>query len=103
MYAVHVVFELKPEHVAAFQARVIRQASDSLALEPGCRRFDAWSDAARPELVHLYELYDDAAAFDAHLGSAHFAAFDAEVAEMIALKTVTRLDRPLFLTEGETS
>ncbi|MEL6748477.1 MAG: antibiotic biosynthesis monooxygenase [Pseudomonadota bacterium] len=37
----------------------------------------------------LYELYDDRAAFEAHLASAHYAAFDAATKDLIAAKTVT--------------
>ncbi|MEM7522936.1 MAG: antibiotic biosynthesis monooxygenase [Pseudomonadota bacterium] len=41
--------------------------------------------------MFLYEVYDDAAAFDAHLASDHFKDFDAAVAPMVAAKTVRRL------------
>ena len=36
----------------------------------------------------LYEIYDDATAFQAHLASPHFKAFDVQVAQMVAEKTV---------------
>ena len=45
-------------------------------------------DAARPDEVFLYEVYADAVAFDAHLASAHFKAFDRATALMIADKIV---------------
>ena len=38
--------------------------------------------------VFLYELYDDAAAFDAHRGMPHYRRFDAGTAAMIASKDV---------------
>lgn len=40
----------------------------------------------RPGEVVLYELYDDAAAFRAHLDSGHFKAFDAAVGDMVIAK-----------------
>lgn len=43
--------------------------------EQGGRRFDVCTDAGRPGVVYLYELYDDRAAFDTHLASARFKAF----------------------------
>lgn len=95
MYCVAVVFELDPERAEAFHARVLQQSEDSLREEPGCRVFEVWTAAGAPETVFLYEIYDDAAAFDAHLASAHFAAFDADIAPMVRAKTVTRLDRRL--------
>ncbi|MFK7944291.1 MAG: putative quinol monooxygenase [Paracoccaceae bacterium] len=56
--------------------------------EPGCQRFDVWQDPADPARVCLYEVYNDRAAFDAHLVSAHFKAFDAEVASWVMDKQV---------------
>lgn len=88
MFAVTVLFTLKPGKGARFRDRVAENADTSLAREPDCLRFDVVSDGARPDEVFLYELYTDAAAFDAHLGSDHFRAFDAEVAEMVASKVV---------------
>ena len=73
-----VTFEILPERAEAFRDRVRLQARDSLA-EPGCRRFDVWCDTGDCSRVFLFEVYDDRAAFDAHLASAHFRDFDAEV------------------------
>lgn len=87
MYLVAVTFRIHPDHAAAFLARVQQQATDSLE-EPGCRRFDVWQAPGDPAGVFLYEIYDDRAAFDVHLASAHFKAFDAEVAPWVAAKTV---------------
>ncbi|MGI9463684.1 MAG: putative quinol monooxygenase, partial [Aestuariivirgaceae bacterium] len=53
-----------------------------------CRRFDVCTDPDRPERVFLYEIYDDRAAFDAHLASDHFKAFDAEVVPITLDKVV---------------
>lgn len=38
--------------------------------------------------MFLYEVYDDRAAFQAHLTSVHFLEFDAQTASMVAGKTV---------------
>ena len=40
----------------------------------------------------LYEIYDDDAAFEAHMRSAHFVQFDAESAPLIVDKSVIRCD-----------
>jgi len=39
--------------------------------------------------VVLYEIYDDAAAFEVHKKTPHFALFDRESAPFVATKTVT--------------
>jgi quinol monooxygenase YgiN len=82
-----VTFEIVPERAEAFRDRVRRQAADSLG-EPGCRRFDIWCDSDDCCRVFLFEIYDDRAAFDAHLESRHFQAFDAEVAPWVEAKKV---------------
>lgn len=95
MFAVTVTFELRAGEADAFIARVRQQAQDSLQNEPDCVQFDVCVNPERPQIVFLYEIYQSPAAFDAHLASAHFAAFDAEIAPMVRAKTVTRLDRRL--------
>lgn len=87
-YAVCVTFGLKAVHMDAFVARVAQQAKDSLS-EPGCRVFDVWTGGAQSQRVFLYEVYDDRAAFDAHLETPHFHSFDAAVADMVISKDVS--------------
>ena len=88
MYAVVVTLTLKPDQMNSFMPLMRRNAETSLTEEPGCRQFDVATDPARPEEVFLYEIYDSADAFAAHLSSGHFKDFDAATAEMIADKTV---------------
>ena len=88
MFVVTVTFEAKPEHADAFLSRVRRQAADSLTRESGCLRFDVCTDPERPGRVFLYELYASRAAFEAHLESDHFRAFDREVASWLEAKTI---------------
>jgi quinol monooxygenase YgiN len=88
MFVVTVSFVVVPAHAAVFLAHVGKQASDSLEGEPGCHRFDVCIDPDRPERVFLYEIYADAAAFGAHLETAHFKAFEREAGPMLVSKTV---------------
>lgn len=88
MFAVVAHFTIHAAQAADFLSLVVENAQSSRRDEPGCRQFDVVSDPARPGDVLLYELYDDAAAFDAHLTTAHFKRFDAATAAMIADKTV---------------
>lgn len=93
MYVIVVDFHVHPGHAQAFEAAVKANASQSLASEAGCRQFDVCCDPADPALFMLYELYDDAAAFDEHLRTAHFRAFDAASAPWVSHKRVRRLLR----------
>ncbi len=88
MFAVCVRFEINPEDMQNFLPLMQEQAKNSRELEPGCHVFDICMSEAS-ETVFLYELYTDAEAFQAHLTSAHFRAFDAAVAPMIQNKEVS--------------
>lgn len=88
MYVVTVDFTIPEEHLAAFMPLMLENARVSRETEAGCRRFDVCSDPVQPERVFLYELYDDRAAFDAHLATAHFKDFDGAVKTMVAGKAV---------------
>ncbi|SDC40307.1 putative quinol monooxygenase [Ruegeria marina] len=90
MYVVTVTFTLHSDRLAEFMPLMIENARLSRALESGCRQFDICTgrdDGAAPE-VFLYEVYESAAAFGAHLESDHFKAFDAKVGDMIASRVV---------------
>jgi len=87
MYLVAVTFTIAGDRAEAFAARVQQQAVDSLT-EDGCQRFDVWFGPDGPSTVFLYEIYDDRAAFDVHLASPHFKAFDAEVTPWIVDKKI---------------
>jgi quinol monooxygenase YgiN len=92
-YVVTVEFEIDPLHFGAVLPLMRENARLSRGLEPGCRQFDVCTDPARPNAVFLYERYGDRAAFEAHLASEHFLAFDAAVRDMITAKSVRTLRR----------
>ncbi|MEM8537121.1 MAG: putative quinol monooxygenase [Pseudomonadota bacterium] len=92
MFAVCVSIALKPDYAAQFMPLMLENAQQTRATEPGCQQFDVTSNTSHPDQIFLYEIYDDRAAFDAHLASAHFRSFDAATAAMIAAKSVQTFD-----------
>jgi autoinducer 2-degrading protein len=82
MFAVTVTFEVAPGRMADLMPPLLENARASRE-EPGCRRFDVLTDPARPDTIFLYELYDDAAGFEAHMNYPHFKTFAAIVEPMI--------------------
>jgi len=91
-YAITVDFRLKAPSRDRFLSLVRENAAASLRDEKGCRRFDvcvARDGAAR---VFLYEIYDDEAAFDAHLATAHFKVFAAATEGMVESREIARLE-----------
>jgi quinol monooxygenase YgiN len=97
MHVITVRFVVKEAKADQFRARVLQQARDSLSKEAGCRVFDVCTDPSAPGQFFLYEVYDTAGDFDAHLQSDHFKAFDAEVADWVESKHVETF---LLLEEG---
>ena len=93
MYVVIVDFRLARGATEAFLPLMKRQAQVSLETEAGCRQFDICVDPDDPCAVLLYEIYDDRAAFEAHLASPHFLAFDRDVAAYVANKSVRTMRR----------
>lgn len=93
MYAVTVTFTLHPGTRDAFLPLMRENARTSLDHEPGCRQFDVCTNG--DDVIFLYELYDSAEAFQAHLQSPHFQSFDAAVSDMIADKSVATFTQVL--------
>ena len=87
-----VEFELHSGQEPEFRRLVLENAAASLRDEPGCSLFDVLTPEGGPgNRIVLYEIYDDAAAFTAHLAAPHFAAFDRAAAPLVARKKVHRL------------
>ncbi len=76
-------FQVKPECLDAFLALAHDDATASVSTEPGCRAFDVTVSQTEPGAVVFYEVYDDRAAFDAHLETPHLARFRAGFPELI--------------------
>ncbi|MEP7183347.1 MAG: putative quinol monooxygenase [Betaproteobacteria bacterium] len=88
MYVVTVEFTIDPQQFDRFLPLMTENAHRSREDEPGCQQFDVCVDDARPGVVHLYEIYDDRAAFDAHLASPHFRSFAAATQAMITERAI---------------
>jgi autoinducer 2-degrading protein len=87
-FVIMVDFRLKAGSMAAFRRLIDANARASVRDEPGCRRFDVMVAKGETDRVMLYEIYDDRAAFEAHLKTPHFASFNAESATLVSDKTV---------------
>lgn len=92
LFAITVDFTLQPGSLAAFRKLIDRNAKDSCADEPGCRRFDVLAPENSTDQVFLYEIYDDRAAFDAHLKTPHYDVFNRESASLVLTKKVAVYD-----------
>ena len=87
MFSLVVQMEVRPERREEFLAGMRANAEAAVRDEPGCLRFDVSSVAADSNRFFLYELYTDAAAFEAHKATPHFAQWRT-VAEQVVVGQV---------------
>jgi quinol monooxygenase YgiN len=83
MLVVHVHVQVSPEHVEAFRAATIENASQSIA-EPGIARFDIVQRQDDPTRFVLIEVYRTADAPAAHKDTRHYQVWRDTVAPMMA-------------------
>ncbi len=72
LYIIIANIEIKPEHREAYMEAMLDDAKGSVENEPGCLRFDVLQNREDPNKIHLYEVYRDEAAVDAHVQQPHF-------------------------------
>ena len=79
MYEFVVSFAVQPEHRDDFVRAAKKTARDSLANEPGSRRFEILADEQSPDIFYLNAVYADVEAFNAHASGPYFGPFFTEV------------------------
>ena len=72
MLAIFVTIQVKPGFKEQFVEASLADARGSVSDEPGCFRFDVLQDQSDPDRAHLYEVYADEAAIEAHRQAPHF-------------------------------
>ncbi|VUY43758.1 hypothetical protein PAKAF_01585 [Pseudomonas aeruginosa PAK] len=72
VYCIFIKTRLRPGCAEAFIDAIQVNAAASVSTEPGCLVFDVSRDRQDPDLVYLYEVYRDDAAYEAHTRTAHF-------------------------------
>ena len=70
MFAIIARFRVAPGKIDEVLGHLAEVSVPSLA-EPGCHMYIANRDTTDPNLIVMYEQYDDETAFQAHVNSAH--------------------------------
>ncbi len=73
-----------------FVARARTHRDNVLANEPGCERFDLSVPDDDANVVRLYEVYVDLAAFDHHMETDYMKAYREDTGPMVASRALTR-------------
>ena len=68
--------------------------------EPGCREFNISVSEKDPNHVFLFEVYDNAAALEAHRATDHFKKYAATVKEMVAKREARALSTVAMYLKG---
>jgi len=89
MHVVLVLVTVKPDLSEEFERALLHNARESVAHDPGCRRFDV-SQQEDPTRWVLYEVYESPDAHAVHRRSPHFLAYDAVASRALVDKTVIR-------------
>ena len=92
MFAVTVLFKLHPGSNMAFLSALRENATYSIATEPGRHQFDICAHSSDPDTVFLYEVYQDSAAFDAHLAAPHTVRFFQKSEALVSSREVITYD-----------
>ena len=82
-FAIIVDFSLEDGSFDRFHSCVLENAEKSVALETGCHQFDVLIPDGDQSRIVLYEIYEDAEAFEAHKRTPHFLQFDADTKELV--------------------
>jgi quinol monooxygenase YgiN len=89
MHIVLVQVRVRPDMIQQFEQALLRNAAESIAHDPGCRRFDVSQHADDPTRWVLHEVYDSPADHAAHRQAPHFLAYDTVAQRAIVEKAVS--------------
>ena len=88
VFAVCVEFEITLQHLDEFLVAMRKNTRLSLRDEEGCQQFDICQDQQNLASIFLYEIYDDAAAFERHKAAPHYDEFNKAIDGMVLKKAV---------------
>lgn len=72
MISIFVTLQIRPGFRGQFAEASLGDARGSVRDEPGCFRFDILADDSDPNRFHLYEVYEDQDALEAHRNAPHY-------------------------------
>lgn len=78
--------EIDPAQLAAYQAAVREEITESVRLEPSVISIYSVAESDHPNRLHFFEIYADDAAYKSHIASAHFQKYAATTQSMILSK-----------------
>lgn len=90
---------IDPQQLDDYKAALREEILTSVAIEPGVMALLATTEKANPHIFHLLEIYQDDAAYAAHIKSPHFQKYNRLTGSMITAKNlIETLPQTITLT-----
>ena len=87
--------DINPADMDAYMT-ALRENGAKAVTEPGCREFNIHVQASNPNHVFIYEVYDSAAALEAHRATDHFKKYAATTQKMVTKRDVRAMTSVAF-------
>ncbi len=88
--------EINPAQLNDYKVALREEIETSIRVEPGVLTLYAVSVKGHPDQIRLFETYRNAAAYQAHLESAHFKRYKARTQGMVKSLTLVEME-PILL------
>jgi (4S)-4-hydroxy-5-phosphonooxypentane-2,3-dione isomerase len=88
LYVNAVDIDVVPGKIENYLAAIKEVGAASIKSEPGCSEFDITVSQKDPNHLFIFEVYENAAAFDAHLKSDHYKKYAATAKDVVAKREV---------------
>ena len=95
-----VELDIVPAELDKYLAAV-KENGAAAVKEPGCREFNITVSQKDPNHIMLIEVYDNAAALDAHRASDHFKKYAATTKDMVAKRDVRQFSSVVMNMKGK--
>jgi autoinducer 2-degrading protein len=92
---------VRPRQGPCAIGRAVKENGAASVKEPGCREFNISVSEKDPNHVFLFEVYDNAAALEAHRATDHFKKYAATVKEMVAKREIRVFSSVAFNSKGK--
>jgi (4S)-4-hydroxy-5-phosphonooxypentane-2,3-dione isomerase len=92
--------DVVPGQIDAYLA-ALKENGAAAVNEPGCREFNITVSQKDPNHVFIFEVYDDAAALEAHRATDHFKKYAATTKDMVAKREARALSSVAFNSKSK--
>ena len=100
LYVNAVDIDVVPGEIDPYLAALEKNGAASVKEEPGCHAFNITVSQMDPNHVFIFEVYDSAAALEAHRATDHFKKYATTTKDMVAKREARALSTVALYTKG---